>query len=42
MIDLLIHKKVEPGKHEVDYQMYLVSTNGVLYFPSIEKREDCK
>ena len=22
--------------------MYLVSTNGVLFFPSIEKREDCK
>ncbi len=22
--------------------MYLVSTNGVLFFPSIEKRDDCK
>jgi len=41
VIDLLIHKKVETNG-SVDYQMYLVSTNGVLWFSSIEKREDCK
>ena len=41
VVDLQIHKKVE-SNGQVDYQMYLVSANGVLYFPSIEKREDCK
>jgi hypothetical protein len=41
VIDLLIHKKVEQNG-TVEYQMYLVSTNGVLFFPSIERRDECK
>ena len=40
VIDLLIHKKLDG--QQTDYQMYLVSTNGVLVYPSIERREDCK
>ena len=38
VIDILIHKKVEQNG-QVDYQMYLVSTNGVLFFNSIEKTD---
>jgi|LauGreDrversion4_2_1035121.scaffolds.fasta_scaffold56141_3 hypothetical protein len=41
VIDLQIHKRVEPNG-QVDYMMYLVSTNGVLVYTGIEKREDCK
>jgi hypothetical protein len=41
VIDLHIFKKTEAGG-PTDYWMYLISTNGVLVYASIEKKEDSK
>jgi len=38
---LHIFKRTEPGG-ATEYCMYLISTNGVLVYYSIEKKEDCK
>ena len=42
MIDLHIFKNDLPGQPSIDYWMYLISTNGVLVYSSIEKKEDSK
>ncbi len=40
VIDLHIFKRIEGG--QTDYCMYLISTNGVLVYYSIEKKEESK
>lgn len=43
VIDLQIHKRADvvPGG-PAEYLLYVVSTNGVLLYSQIEKRDDCK
>ena len=42
VIDLQVQRRMDPNTQQVDYFLYLVSTNGVLLYSQIEKREDCK
>ncbi len=42
VLDLQIHRRMDHSTNQVDYQLYLISTNGVLFFPSVERRDDCK
>lgn len=41
VIDLHIFKRTEPGGAQ-EYCMYLISTQGVLVYYSIEKKEESK
>ncbi len=40
VLDIQIYRRHNVGDNTVNYLMYVVSTNGVLVFPAIDKRED--
>ena len=40
VIDIQIYKRVENGV--VDYNLYLISSSGVIVYYSIEKKEESK
>lgn len=42
VIDLHIHKRINETTGQVDYYLFLVASNGVLLYQSIEKKEDFK
>ena len=43
VIDLQIHRKSDgPMGSQAEYFVYVVSTNGVLLYSQVEKKDDCK